>query len=422
MIFAILGITNYCVLLFFGTFVASSFIGIERTRENNIMLIIFILFIYSIQVISYVFWGSDFTGMIYPLITHLPSLILFVFCFKKRFLPSLFAIMSSYLCCEISYCFEISALSLSNETWVSFIVRITVTIPIWFFIVKYVTPSIRIIFSKSNKTILIFGILPLFYYIFDYTTTVYTKLLYSGSPFILEFLPLVLCISYLFFNIVYTKEYEQKCEAERYYQLMELHKEQSIKEIEAIRHSEYEISLVSHDMRHFLNNILSYIESDNKDKAKSYIRDVIEITNKTTIQKFCANELVNMVLSSYLSKMNDYDIKLDATVEIPESLPCSDVEFTSILANGLENAIHAVSKLEVEKRIITLDLHMVNNKLLLSIKNPYAQKPIIENGTPTSRALGHGLGTQSIKYVTTKLNGNCQFTADEGMFALRIVL
>ncbi|MGI6772411.1 MAG: GHKL domain-containing protein [Acutalibacteraceae bacterium] len=36
--------------------------------------------------------------------------------------------------------------------------------------------------------------------------------------------------------------------------------------------------------------------------------------------------------------------------------------------------------------------------------------------------MGHGLGTQSIKYVTEKLNGNCQFVAKDGQFALRVVL
>ena len=420
--YAVLGIINYGVLLFFGNFIATSFIGIERTRDNNIILIIFSLFIYSLQILSYVLLGAEYTAMLYPLITHLPSLLLFVFYYRKKFFSCLFSIMSAYLCCEISHWFGVLALFFSNEIWVLYVVRITVTIPIWYCIVKYVAPSISLIFSKSKKTILIFGILPLSYYIFDYSATVYTKLLFSGSPVIYEFLPLFLCIAYLFFNTVYFKEYEQKCEAERYYQIMELHKAQSIKEIEAIRHLEYEISLVSHDMRHFLNNILSYIENENNDKAKSYIRDVIEMTNKTIIHKFCSNELVNMVLSSYQIKMKDYDTKLKATVEIPTSLPFSDVEFTSILANGLENAIQAVSKLEVEKRIITLDLYMIDNKLLLSIKNPYTQKVIFENGTPTSRNPGHGLGTQSIKYVTTKLNGNCQFTADDGIFALRIVL
>jgi len=29
---------------------------------------------------------------------------------------------------------------------------------------------------------------------------------------------------------------------------------------------------------------------------------------------------------------------------------------------------------------------------------------------------------QSIKYITEKLKGNCQFTSSDGMFALRVIL
>lgn len=422
MLLTVLGIVNFIVLLFFGITVSASFLGIEFTRTNNMVFATFGLLIYGLQAVSYVLLGMDYASMLYPLITHLPLLLLFFFYYKQMTLPSILAIMSAYLCCQISKWFGSLALSISNEMWVMYVVRVATMIPLGYYIIKYVSPSVRLILAKSSKTIIIFGIIPFTYYIFDYIATVYTNLLYSGSQVVFEFLPFVLCIAYLIFNTVYFKEYEQKCEAERQNQLMEIQKAQSVKAIEAIKRSEYEISLVRHDMRHFLNNILAYIETENCDKAKDYIKEIIELTDKTAIRKFCNNEIVNMVLSSYESKMNDQDIELKAAVDIPESLPCSDVDLTSILANGLENAIQAVSRLEPDKRFISLALHMNENKLLLSIKNPYAQKPEFESGIPVAREPGHGLGTQSIKYVTSKLKGNCQFTAEDGMFALRVVL
>lgn len=41
---------------------------------------------------------------------------------------------------------------------------------------------------------------------------------------------------------------------------------------------------------------------------------------------------------------------------------------------------------------------------------------------PQTQESGHGFGTQSIRYMTEKLKGNCQFVADEQYFILRIVL
>ena len=65
---------------------------------------------------------------------------------------------------------------------------------------------------------------------------------------------------------------------------------------------------------------------------------------------------------------------------------------------------------------------MDDGKLLISLKNTFAEKPVLTDGMPYSSKAGHGFGTQSIRYVTEKLNGNCQFSVKDGWFILRIVL
>lgn len=385
-------------------------------------MFVFGVALYGLQIISYLLFGMESAEMIYPLITHLPLLLLFTLYFKQKALSSLFAILSAYLCCQISKWFGVLAFSISHETWVMFAIRIASTIPIWYTIIQYASKSVHIILSKSKRTIIIFGILPATYYLFDYIATVYTNLLYSGSQLVFEFLPFILCIAYLLFSVIYFKEYEEKCKAEQQKKLIEIQTTQSIKEITEIKRSEYEISLIRHDMRHFLNNVSSLIENKDYAGAQDYIQKVIEVTDKTAVHSFSANKMINMILSSYQSRMTDRNIRLDATVVIPAELPCSELEFTSILSNGLENAINAVSKLEEDKRTIRLKLCMKNNKLLLSIDNPYYYAPEFKDGLPVTEAKGHGLGTQSIQYMTAKLNGNCQFTAEEGTFTLRVVL
>lgn len=172
----------------------------------------------------------------------------------------------------------------------------------------------------------------------------------------------------------------------------------------------------------WLSRPYSYIEQNDTEHAKSYIKEIIEAADKTAMQKYCENELVNIILSSYKNTMSDRGIRLVHSIFIPKTLHISDVDLTSILSNGLENAIHAVSELEPERRVITLDFRMNEEKLLLSIKNPYIHKVDMMDGIPQAKRDGHGLGTQSIKYVTEKLKGNCQFVAKDGQFALRVVL
>ena len=129
-----------------------------------------------------------------------------------------------------------------------------------------------------------------------------------------------------------------------------------------------------------------------------------------------------MILSSYENVMEENTIDFSPSICIPERLSVSDVDLTSILSNALENAINAVLPLETEKRHIALHLRMDDGKLLLSLKNTFAEKPIMRDGIPHSNKAGHGFGTQSIRYVTEKLKGNCQFSVKDDWFILRVIL
>ena len=264
--------------------------------------------------------------------------------------------------------------------------------------------------------------MPFVYYIFDYVTSIYTSLLYSGLEIVGEFLGFVLCITYLMFLFLYFKEYETSKEIEQQNQLMEMKRVQTEKELEAIRRSERAVSFLRHDMRHFLSGIVSYIENDENDKALAYIREVIHISDQTAMQRYCKNEIVNLILSSHRNEIEHHKICFEYSIQLPEELPISDIDMTAILSNGLENAIHAVSSLPETERFIKLDLHTKENKLLLSLKNTYATPPEIIDGLPRTSEIGHGFGTRSIWYVTEKLGGNCQFSVTDKYFVMQVII
>lgn len=413
---------NYCTLLLFGVFLAAAFLEITLNKKNILILLSFCMCVYTLQVICYFEMGKRFAEWVYPFITHLPLILMFFFYYKRKLLCCTYAVISSYLCCQLSDWLSLLVLELTRNKWVTYGIRSIITIVLGVLILRYFASSVAVVLKKSTKTMLIFGIMPAAYYLFDYIATVYTNLLYSGSEAVFEFLPFVLCVAYLIFSVVYFKEYEEKCEAERYNQLMEIQRSQSEKRIEDIKRSEYAVSLLRHDMRHFLNNISTYIENGDTNKAKEYISGIIAAADNTAMQKYCNNELVNMILYSQENEIKEKGISFHHSIQIPAKLPFSDVDFTSILSNGLENAIHAVSSLDPSERTIIMDLHMSDDKLLLSIKNSYSHDIEMLDGIPQAKAPGHGLGTHSIKYVAEKLNGNCQFVAKDGQFALRVVL
>ena len=107
---------------------------------------------------------------------------------------------------------------------------------------------------------------------------------------------------------------------------------------------------------------------------------------------------------------------------MPQKLSISDTDLCTILSNGLENALHAVEKLESSFRYVDFYCEAKQNKLLIEIKNPYIREVIMENGIPISNEPGHDYGCQSIHSITQQHHGICTFQTKQNIFILRIVL
>lgn len=418
----ILEYLHYGITLLFGVYLTAAFLGIRFNGRNVLILLLFSCGEGILNIISYVWLGFDVTEKIYPLIIHLPLVLFLVFLYRVRVISVVVALSVSYLCCQISNWMGLFINNFIHLDWIYYSVRIVISILFFIVLIRFVTWGMEQLLQKSVKDILIFGLMPLVYYIYDYGTTVYTALSYSGVEVVTEFLGFVLCLFYILFIIVYYKQYEEKQEAENRNHLMEMQRIQSEKEVEMMKRSEYAVTILQHDMRHFLRDIDSFIENGRQERAQEYIREIIAKVDKAATKKYCSNGIMNMILSSYENVITEKAIDFKYFIEIPKELGFSDSDISAILSNGLENAIHAVSVLEKENRKIELDIHMNNDKLLISIKNTYGEKPKLVDGLPQTKEKGHGFGTQSIRYMTEKLKGNCQFIVNEQYFVLRIVL
>lgn len=422
MLIDVLSFLHNATTLLFGVYVSSAFLGVRLNKKNILKLLLFSVSVGVLYLLSFLLFGEETTRMVYPLIVHIPLIVFLTVNYKYKPALSTLSVITAYLCCQISNWVGLAAKDATHSEAAYYSARVLTTVAVFILLIRFISNAASGLLQKPTKDILILGIMPFVYYLFDYATGVYTSLLYSGLAVVVEFLGFVLCISYIVFMLLYFKQYEEKREAEQKNQLLKMQQTQSEKEIEAIRRSEYAISIYRHDLRHFLNNISAFIKNGESEKAEEYISEIIDNTDKTAMKKYCSNEIVNMILSSYSDIIKKNEINFRYSVEIPETLPFSDVDLTSILSNAIENAIRAVLPLPPSKRHIELQMSMNNNKLLISMKNTFAVTPVIVDGVPVSKEQGHGFGTQSIRYVSEKLKGNCMFSVSDGMFILRVIL
>ena len=413
---------RHTVTLVFGVFISASFLNIAFHKKNIIILSMFSVLDLALQGLFFFTESVSFIQMLYPLFTHLPLFLLFVLVFKKEKFSSSIAVTSTYLCCQISNWLSIIPISLKLPDWTVNIIYTLTLLGLFVLIIHFVSVPYSRLLTKPARSLIFFGIVPSFYYVFDYITTVYTESLYSGNLIAIEFTPFLLCVCYLTFCVIYFKQYEEKQEIEKRNQMIELQYEQSKKDIKRIRQSEKAVSLLRHDMRHFLNNIALYIEKNDSEKALDYIHRIIENVENTTQKKYCANETINMILSSYEDTIMENGITFRYSLSVSKTLPISDVDMTSILSNSLENAIHAVLSLDTQNRIIELRMTEKSNKLLLSLENTYGKPPTFVDGMPITNEKEHGFGTQSIRYTVEKQNGNCHFSINKERFILQIIL
>ena len=113
---------------------------------------------------------------------------------------------------------------------------------------------------------------------------------------------------------------------------------------------------------------------------------------------------------------------MKAAIALPDSLPVDEGELAVVLANALENAIHANLSLPPGRRQICCRA-MGAPSVILELTNP-CEAPVSFDGKglPVAQREGHGLGVRSISAFCEKYGAVCQFDLVDDTFRLRLIL
>ena len=412
---------HYGLLLLFGLVLSAAFSGVRLSKRSCAVFGALFLLCGMGQLGLFLVFHEDLVWKLYPLIVHLPTVLVLTLVFRKRISTTLAAVASAYLCCQPARWFGILVLALTGNPLLDLIVRVLVLVLTAVICLIFLSPSVSHIYNRNGRWVWIFGIIPLVYYAFDYAAGIYSDLWAQHRAVAAEFLPFFLCLGHMLFCLLYHREFIQTADAERKEQLIRVTAEQQAKEIEAIRRGDYELRLLRHDLRLLLNSLSMCIEEGDKETARTLIAGLTDKVDASSVKRWCGNDALNYLLSDYAAQCREQGTEFSAQVELTGELP-DPVILCTILANGLDNALNAQKALPDGKRSIKLMLKTSGGKTLLSIKNPYLRKPSFVDGSPVSHRPGHGYGTQSIRYAAEQLGGKAQFTLEEDRFVLRVMI
>ena len=412
-----IGLLRFGVSLIFGITVSALFAGVVPTRKNNLIIGLLCLLFLCIQTTSYWLVGLDTTSKLYPLMVHLPLIAIFTLYFKRPWLISTVSVLSGYLCCQAPRWFGFLAGEVFASRLADHIFYILFVFLSYYFLKKYVATSLRQLMEKSTKSCLFLGGVPLFYYLFDYMTTIYTDVLYSGTAWAVQFMPSTISIFYFVFVILYFAETQQQVNLQRERDLLDAQFRLAQTEYDSLRQLQQNAASYRHDMRHHFTLLQGIATKGDLSGIQEYLQTAQSDMDAITPVRFCENETVNLILSAFTTRARQVETLLEVDAKLPDFLPFSNTELCSLLSNALENAIQATQMVEdINERLITLRIYAKNHKLCIDIRNRYQIEPIFDEGLPVSREDDHGFGAKSMAHIVEKHGGVFQFLAQDGWF------
>ena len=414
---SLLELINYGFVLFFGVAIALYLADIHF-EDNQTSYIAAILALGTVQLLAYLIIGEDLLYKCYPLLIHLPLILLIRFAFHRNVYIATISVLSAYLMCTPRKWFGTLAASFFHESpIVSNLVSICVTIPLLYVVIRYIAPYIIRLKYENKKTLLLFFLLPLSYYILEYTLTVYTDLLYTGGPVIIDFMDSFIVLFFFILAMVSLDFSDKKNAAERENLLLTTSAAQAQKEIAQLTTSQRQASIYRHDLRHHMAFLQNCITENKPKQALEYIHQICTDIDHSRVIRYCENDTLNLILASYAGQAEASEIDLKISVTATDFSRFQITDLCSLFANALENAIHACENIpSSKKRYITLKVYEKNNRICIQLVNNYIQDPVFENEIPISLEPNHGIGVKSMVSVVEKYHGVYGFFAENGEF------
>ena len=275
----------------------------------------------------------------------------------------------------------------------------------------------------DNRFFFQFSAIPLLYYVYMFAAVnLDFSSLNSAGGYVVKVLPTVYVFVFYFLLLRNHKELNEKRELETVQAALHQQLASAEEQISLLNKAQEQTAIYQHDMRHHLTAISALLAAGNPQQAEDYIKRVQDNVEAITPKRFCENELVNLVCSSFVHKAAQQGIRLTVDAKLPQQLSISDTELCSILSNGLENALSAVSELEESRKWTEIYCGILSGKLLIEIKNPYAGEIVMRDGLPISGRKGHGYGCRSIRSIAEQNGGLCVFEVENGLFTLQVAL
>lgn len=188
---------------------------------------------------------------------------------------------------------------------------------------------------------------------------------------------------------------------------------------EKINELQHEIMKYRHDFNNVLTTAMNlYTYPDTAEKGKEMLDELSRKNQSNKMPFYCANNIVNAILWDKSNTAKESGVTLDCDASLSNDIPIDDVDLCCLIVNMLDNAIRGAKAAESDKSIC-IKIKEENGRIYISVSN-YADMPDFESTEklPSTKAnKNHGYGTEIIRNIVQKYDGDVLFTCKDRKFS-----
>jgi len=188
--------------------------------------------------------------------------------------------------------------------------------------------------------------------------------------------------------------------------------------IEELAAADERFRIERHNFRHKMKTIASMVELGQQEELVALVKDYNEAYQRTHVIRYCNSAVLDAVLSTYIRQAEGEGIQVTVGFDFPNPIPVDETELATVLANAIENAIHASKKLEESRRHIEVKV-LSKPRFMIMIRNNFnGEVEFDEEGIPVNHHEEHGFGTRSIVAFCNKHKAHYLFKTADKTFTL----
>lgn len=371
--------------------------------------------------------GLGRLASLYPLLVNVPFFLVFLYLSVYRNFKFVFSYMTTILICGIVVSAGLSTAMIFEGVYsviADILIRLIIGIPLFLYLYRYFRPLYRSMLRILERGWAIFCLMPFsFYGIFYILFMGYAATdTHFNLRFLLVFLALVMMIVSYAIICIFFMQTKRQSEIIGSQELLKSQVVALSRQTEAIHDSMKQTRILKHDMRHYLKAVSTLLRNGEIEKALDFLESIDSDMEKSNLKQFCENPVVNAILSFYAEQAQREGITVKITADIHQSIAIKDTELSVVLANAMENAIHACVRIPPDqKREITVTC-VSSPKFALEVANTCINAAFDQEGKPMSSEEGHGFGTKSIEAVAHQYNALLDYELEDGIFRMRLLI